>query len=68
MRSCDKLKTLSFYYHNTYGHQTFQDGGIQSGDPIHKLLETSKYWVDVQWGQSYLMGRRCLFSLRWRPF
>ena len=27
-----------------------------------------KYWVGVQWGQSYLMGRRCLFSLGWLPF
>ena len=25
--------------------------------------ETMKYWVGVQRGQSYLMGRRCLFSL-----
>ena len=25
--------------------------------------ETLKYWVGVQWGQSHLMGRRCLFSL-----
>ena len=27
--------------------------------------KTLKYWVGVQWGQSYLMGRRCLFSLGW---
>ena len=27
-----------------------------------------KYWVGVQRGQSYLMGRRCLFSLGWPPF
>ena len=30
--------------------------------------ETLKYWVGVQRGQSYLMGRRCLFSLSWPPF
>ena len=30
--------------------------------------ETLKYWVGVQWGQSYLMGRRCLFSLGWPHF
>ena len=30
--------------------------------------ETLKYWVGVQQGQSYLMERRCLFSLDWRPF
>ena len=30
--------------------------------------ETLKYWVGVQWGKSYLMGRRCLFSLDWPPF
>ena len=27
-----------------------------------------KYWVGVQRGQSYLMGRRCLFGLGWPPF
>ena len=32
------------------------------------VTETMKYWVGVQWGQSYLMGRRCLFSLGWQPF
>ena len=31
-------------------------------------LETLKYWVGVQQGQFYLMGRRCLFSLGWPPF
>ena len=31
------------------------------------LPETLKYWVGVQRGQSYLMGRRCLFSLGWQP-
>ena len=25
--------------------------------------ETLKYWVGVQRGKSYLMGRRCLFNL-----
>ena len=30
--------------------------------------ETLKYWVGIQWGQSYLMTRRCLFSLGWPPF
>ena len=30
--------------------------------------KTLKYWVDVQRGQSYLMGRRILFSLGWPPF
>ena len=30
--------------------------------------ETLKYWVGVQRGQSYLMGRRYLFSLGWPPF
>ena len=27
--------------------------------------ETLKYWVGVQQGQSYFMGKRCLFSLGW---
>ena len=30
--------------------------------------KTLKYWVGAQRGQSYLMGRRCLFSLGWPPF
>ena len=30
--------------------------------------KTLKYWVGVQRGQSYLMGRTCLFSLGWPPF
>ena len=30
--------------------------------------ETLKYWVGLQRGQSYLMVRRCLFSLGWPPF
>ena len=30
--------------------------------------ETLKYWVGVQRGHSYLMGRRCLFRLGWPPF
>ena len=29
---------------------------------------TLEYWVCVQQGQSYLMGRMCLFSLGWPPF
>ena len=29
--------------------------------------ETLKYWVGVQQGQSYLIGRRCLFGLGWLP-
>ena len=30
-------------------------------------LKTLKYWVDVQWVQSFFMGR-CLLSLGWPPF
>ena len=30
--------------------------------------ETLKYWVGNQRGHSYLMGRRCLFSIDWPPF
>ena len=29
---------------------------------------TVKYWIGVQRDQSYLMGRRCLFSLGWQSF
>ena len=32
------------------------------------FTETLKYWVGVQWVQSYLMGRHCLFSLGLQPF
>ena len=32
------------------------------------IPEALKYWVGVQHTQSYLMGRRCLFSLGWWPF
>ena len=35
---------------------------------ISDLPETLKYCVGVQWGESYLMQRRCLFSLGWPPF
>ena len=34
----------------------------------HIVLETLKYLVGVQRGQSYFMGRRCLFSAGWPPF
>ena len=30
--------------------------------------QTLKYWVGVQWDQSYLIGRRCFFKLGWPPF
>ena len=32
------------------------------------LPQDSKYWVDVQQGQLYLMVRMCLFSIGWPPF
>ena len=34
----------------------------------NSIPERLKYWVGVQWGQSYLMGILCLFSLGWPPF
>ena len=33
-----------------------------------EVSKTLKYWVGVQPGQSYLMGRKCLFSLGWQSF
>ena len=43
-----------------------------NGTKIHLdvalIPETVKYWVGVQRGKSYLMGRRCLISLGWQPF
>ena len=35
---------------------------------VHSFPETLIYWVGVPRGQSYLMGRRCLFSLGWQSF
>ena len=29
--------------------------------------KTMKYWVGVQWGQSYLKGRRCRLALVGNP-
>ena len=42
---------------------SLQAGGNNPYSPRHL-----KYWVGVLRGQSYLMGRRCLFSLGWPPF
>ena len=44
--------------------KALDDGNIGCGVSLRHL----KYWVGVQRGQSYLMGRRCLFSLGWPPF
>ena len=41
---------------------------IQSNYIKTFVPETLKYWAGVQRGQSYLMGRRCLFNLGWQPF
>ena len=38
--SCDKLKTFYLYYHNTYGHQTWQSGCIQWGASSNKIIMT----------------------------
>ena len=35
---------------------------------LNYFHEKLKYWVGVQQGQSYPMGRRCLFSLGWPSF
>ena len=45
------------------------DSDIDSDIDSHNLSTRHlKYWVGVQRSQSYLMGRRCLFSLGWPPF
>ena len=49
------------------GSLLFSDIVLDQGFPQF-LPEILKYWVGVQWGQSSLMGRRCLFSLGWPPF
>ena len=41
---------------------------LQQMQIISQPPETLKYWVGVQRGHSYLIGRRCLFSLGWPPF
>ena len=35
---------------------------------LGQLIETLKHWVGIQQGQSYLMGKRCLFSFGWPTF
>ena len=35
MWSRDKWKKLFLYFHNTYGHQTWQSDNVRSEDPIH---------------------------------
>ena len=35
---------------------------------IFYIFKTLKYWIGVQQVQSYLMGRKCLFSIGWLPF
>ena len=35
---------------------------------IRRNPETLKYWLGVHRGQSYLMRRRCVFSLGWPTF
>ena len=44
------------------------DDDNDDDDDDDDSLETLKYWVGVQRGHSYLIGRRCLFSLGWPPF
>ena len=41
---------------------------FQTLELAERSPETLKYWVGVQRCQSYLMGRRCIFSLGWQPF
>ena len=47
-------------------------GRCSSEVDFHLMVDvypkTVKYWVGVDWGHSYLMGRRCVFSLSWPPF
>ena len=40
----------------------------QTDSGCQLIRETLKYWVGVQQGLSYLMERRCFFSLGWPPF
>ena len=35
---------------------------------LYLFPEALKYWVGVQQDQSYLRGRRCIFSFGWQPF
>ena len=58
-----RIRTIGTYQIQCYAVESFElyikDNAIQ---------EVLKYWVVIQRGQSYLIGRRCLFSLGWRPF
>ena len=61
---CDCMNTQQF------DGTRLAPGGRSSHSPttIVNIPKPLKYWVGVQQGQSYLMGRRCLFSLGWQPF
>ena len=38
IRSCDKLKSLYFYYHSAYGHQIWQDGNLRWWASENKVI------------------------------
>ena len=50
-----------------YQNQTVSKSSFQK-DCHQDYSKILKYWVGVQRGQSYLMGRMCLFSLGWPTF
>ena len=64
------LSTLTEYMTpwKRYVNCTIATIKLTSVDHVLMIPKTLKYWVGVQRGQAYLMGRRCLFSLGWQPF
>ena len=59
--SASNKSVFLFCYRDIAGFKILQFDWLGAIWPISH--EPLKYWVFIQRGQSYLMGRRCLFSL-----
>ena len=57
--SCRKITTLSWL--------SLPEKWVQYSRHYPKTLKYPVFCIDVEWGQSYLMGRKCLFSLGCHP-
>ena len=70
-RNIGHKKLLVYYHHSKKKSMVAQpkEGlAVPHGLSCVFPPETLKYWVGVQQGQSYVMGRRCLFSHGWPLF
>ena len=50
----DKLKSLSFHYHNAYGHPTWQCGDTQLGADNLRVIKQIKQGDGLPWETSNL--------------